>query len=104
MVQYIRDHSGSVTLSELAREYSYHPNYISAILSKEIGKSFSRIVLESRMERALLLITNTSLPVEEIADLIGYRDQSNFYKAFREYYGTSPRDYLRQMGETANKE
>ena len=103
MVQYIRDHSASVTLSDLAKEFSYHPNYISSVLSKETGKTFSRIVLEERMSRALLLIQNTTLPLESISAMVGYSDQSNFYKAFREYYGTSPRDYLHQIGDHPRK-
>ena len=103
MVQYIRDHSASVTLSDLAREFSYHPNYISSMLSRKTGKAFSRIVLEERMSRALLLIRNTTLPLEHISTMLGYSDQSNFYKAFREYYGASPRDYLHQMDESCEK-
>ena len=29
----------------------------------------------------------------EIALMLGYSNSSNFYKAFREYYGVSPREY-----------
>ena len=46
------------------------------------------------MERAVLLLKNTTLSVEEITVMLGYSNTSNFYKAFREYYGTTPREYL----------
>ena len=91
IVQYIADHSDMVTLGSLAKQFSYHPNYISALLPRETGKTFSEIVLEKRMDRAVLLLRNTTLSIEEIAAMLGYSDKSNFYKAFRGYYGTSPR-------------
>ena len=78
-------------LSEVARHFGYHPNYISSLLTKETGKTFSQILLASRMEKARLLLEGTTLSVEEIAELLGYAEQSNFYKAYRAYYGKSPR-------------
>ena len=96
IVQYIGEHFDTVTLAELAEHFSYHPNYISTLLTKELGKSFSELVLEQRMERAAAVLRGTQLPVSEIAELLGYRNTSNFYKAFREYYGMSPREFTAQ--------
>ncbi|MCD8116368.1 MAG: helix-turn-helix transcriptional regulator [Oscillospiraceae bacterium] len=93
IVSYIGEHIDTVTLQEVARHFSYHPNYISMLLPKEIGKTFSEILLEQRMERAVALLKGTDLTVSEIAGLLGYSNSSNFYKAFRTYYGTSPREY-----------
>lgn len=88
------EHTDAVTLKDIAKHFSYHPNYISTLLRREIGKSFSEILLELRMERALSLLKGTSLSIEKIALMLGYSNSSNFYKAFREYYGKSPRDYI----------
>lgn len=79
------------SLSELSRHFGYHPNYISSLLSKRTGKTFSQILLASRMQKARLLLEGTTLSVEEIAEFLGYAEQSNFYKAYRAYYGKSPR-------------
>ncbi|MCD8332355.1 MAG: helix-turn-helix transcriptional regulator, partial [Oscillospiraceae bacterium] len=81
--------------------FSYHPNYISTLLPKQIGKTFSQLLLEQRMERAAALLRGTALPVSQIAELLGYSNSSNFYKAFRAYYGVSPREYQRrsELGE-----
>ena len=95
IVRYIGDHSDTVTLGELSEHFSYHPNYISALLPRETGKKFSELLLEKRMERAALLLRNTSLSIEEIAAMLGYSNHSNFYKAFKEYYHTSPREYVK---------
>lgn len=93
MSAFIETHSDSVTLRSLASHFGYHPNYVSACLHRETGKTFSEILLEKRMEKAALLLANTDLSVEKIAAMLGYSNNSNFYKAFRQYYGTSPREY-----------
>ena len=96
ILQYINDHSDVVTLKDIAKYFSYNPNYVSALLHKKTGKTFSEILLEKRMERAVLLMRNTTLSLEEIAAMLGYNDNSNFYKSFKKYYGVQPRKYLRQ--------
>lgn len=93
IVRYISTCPESVTLRDIATRFSYHPNYISTLLRNETGKTFSEIVLEMRMDRALILLKGTTLPVEEIAAMLGYSNHSNFYKAFKSYYGMSPREY-----------
>ncbi len=93
IVNYIGEHIDTATLKSTAKHFSYHPNYISTLLPKELGKTFSEILLEQRMERAAALLKGTNLPVSEISALLGYSNSSNFYKAFREYYRASPREY-----------
>lgn len=94
IVHYIGEHADAVTLKDISRHFFYHPNYVSTLLRRELGKSFSEILLELRMDRAKSLLKGTSLSVEKIALMLGYSNSSNFYKAFREYYGKSPREYV----------
>ena len=96
IVAYINSHPESVTLKDIAGHFSYHPNYISSLLHKELGKTFSEIVLDIRMDRAAILLKGTTLSIEEISAMLGYSNTSNFYKAFREYYGKTPRELLCQ--------
>lgn len=94
IVGYINSHPESVTLKDISAHFSYHPNYISSLLHKELGKTFSEIVLEKRMDRAVVLLKGTTLSIEEISAMLGYANTSNFYKAFRSYYGNTPREYI----------
>ncbi|MDO4554826.1 MAG: helix-turn-helix transcriptional regulator [Lachnospiraceae bacterium] len=93
IVRFMGEHTDVVTLKDIAQHFSYHPNYISTLLKRELGKSFSELLLEQRMQRATSLLKGTNLSIEEIAFMLGYSNSSNFYKAFREYYHCSPRDY-----------
>ena len=93
IVQYIEANSDTVTLASAAAHFGYHPVYLSKLLPKKTGRTFSEILLASRMRRAKLLLNQTDLPIEKIADMLGYGNSSNFYKAFRCYFGMSPRAY-----------
>lgn len=96
ILRYMGENIGYVTLKDIAAKFSYHPNYISTLMRRELGRSFSELLLEQRMERALALLRGTSLPIEEIALMLGYSNSSNFHKAFREYYHCSPREYIKR--------
>ncbi len=98
IVRYMGEHTEAVTLKDIASHFAYHPNYISGLLHRELGKTFSEILLELRMERAVLLLEGTDLPIDEAAYMLGYSNSSNFYKAFRSYYHCSPREYIEKRG------
>jgi AraC-like DNA-binding protein len=95
IIAYMTRHLENVTLADIGRDFSYHPTYISNLLKKDTGSTFSEILLRLRMERAVMLMKGTTLRNEEIAAMLGYNDSSNFYKAFKEYYGMTPREYLK---------
>lgn len=91
---YMDDHFQTVTLHDLSKHFSYHPNYISSLLHKETGKTFTEILLEKRMEHAVVLMKGTDLTNEEIAEATGYTSTTNYYKAFHRYYHMTPREYI----------
>lgn len=94
IAQYMGEHIGTATLKDIAGHFAYHPNYISGLLHRELGKTFSQLLLEQRMERAVMLLKGTDLSIEEIAAMLGYSNSSNFLKAFRMYYHMSPREFV----------
>lgn len=93
MTRFIEDHADSVTLASLAKQFSYHPNYVSTLLREKTGKSFSELLLEARMKRAAILLKGTDLPVAEVARILGYTSTSSFHKAFRTHFEATPREY-----------
>ncbi len=95
IMEYMCDHLDVVTLKNIADNFSYHPNYISSLLHKETGKTFTKILLEKRMSRAAKLLKNTNLSIEKISEILGYSTPESFYKSFREFYHTSPRNFLK---------
>jgi AraC-like DNA-binding protein len=96
-------HTDTVTLRDIAVRFSCHPNYVSTLLRRDAGMTFSEILRKLRMERAVILLRESGLPVEEIAMMLGYGSSSHFYRVFREYYRMSPRRYLASGGKPRGK-
>jgi len=59
------------------------------------GKPYRDLQEDFRREMAARLMRQRGLAVYEIAFLLGYTDPSSFHRAFRRWYGTSPRGYRR---------
>ena len=89
---YIETNADIVTLKSMTAHFGYHPVYLSRLLPEKTGKTFSELQLEARMHRAEPLLKHTDLSIANIAAMLGYSNNSNFYKAFRQYYGVSPRN------------
>lgn len=93
ILHFVIDNLPSVTLESVARRFSYHPNYVSDLLRKSFGKTFSDLVSEQKMDRAVRMLEGTTLSVEEIAADLGYASKSSFYKAFKKRFGATPRSF-----------
>jgi two-component system response regulator YesN len=86
-----------VTLRDVANYFSYSPNHLGLLFKDYFSESFSDYVIRMRMEKAEELLHTPALKVYEIADMLGYKSLTYFSRQFREYYGTSPGDYRKQV-------
>lgn len=93
ILHYISNNCATTTLTQVSEEFHYHPNYVSTLLQKETGQTFSEIIRNYRLDRARILLSNSDMPIEEIAVLVGYPHTSNFYRNFRKYCKVSPNQY-----------
>ena len=94
---YLDEHlSETITLDEVAQTVFLSKYYLERKFREETGASIYQMLLQKRMIRARNLLRE-GLPMIQIALNCGFSDYSGFYKAFRNEYGVSPRDYLAQM-------
>ena len=84
---------GPITAQELAKRLSASPRQLRRAFSEAGGTNFRSFLLETRMVRAAELLTSTDLRVNEIARRVGYREASQFTKAFRRAHGATPSEY-----------
>jgi AraC family transcriptional regulator, transcriptional activator of the genes for pyochelin and ferripyochelin receptors len=56
-----------------------------------------------RLEHGKQLIRDTSLYTQEIAELCGYPEHTNFSKAFRKRFGFTPQQYREALAKTGKK-
>jgi AraC-like DNA-binding protein len=63
------------------------------------GTSFLRLLDDTRRELAQQYLGQPALSLADIAFLLGFADQSSFFRASRRWFGTSPRHYrIRLVG------
>jgi len=94
-LDYIEDtyDTESLSLSLVAEKIGMSPNYLSAIFSQNMQKTFIEYVTEKRIEKARKLLRQTDKSSGEIARLVGYKDAHYFSFVFKKLQGCSPREY-----------
>lgn len=57
------------------------------------GTSFNELVDQTRRELAKQYLRSRKIAIAEVGYLLGFSDQSTFYRACKRWFGTSPGDY-----------
>jgi len=83
------------TTDNIARRLDISPRSLRQHLAAA-GTSFRQLRDEIREHFATLYLTDTSVPLESIADKLGFSDQASFTRAYRSWTGTTPGDVRRQ--------
>lgn len=97
ILEFIEKNSRNCTLDLIAKEFKYNPKYVSNLLKKKTGYSFSELLIQARMKSICYFLTNTKKPVEEIAAMCGYTNQTFFYRKFKEIYHMTPHEYREKL-------
>ena len=83
------------TIDELSRRFLINPSSLKEMFKAVYGKSLAAHIKEHRMERASELLRDTNLSVAEIAERVGYENQSKFSAEFKKQTGRLPTEYRR---------
>lgn len=87
-----RSGEGDLNAAAVAVRLGITPRYVHMLL-KETGRTFSRHLLQKRLEKAAALLGDPCCRhrrIGEIAVEAGFTDLSHFSRAFRRTYGTTP--------------
>jgi AraC-like DNA-binding protein len=84
--------TGSVTAESIAKLLGVEPWTLRRALRQE-GTSFRALRNRFIARKACLLLADTNLPVEKIAEQLGYREPKSFRRAFKSSTGVSPTDF-----------
>ena len=82
-----------VTANELGIILNFHPVYIARCMQKQFGCSPMVYLQRYRLEQARLLLLQTDLPIQLIAEEVGFQQAAYFTSCFRRWGGLTPREY-----------
>jgi AraC family transcriptional regulator, regulatory protein of adaptative response / methylphosphotriester-DNA alkyltransferase methyltransferase len=84
-----------LSLASVAHEIATSRRQLQRAFAEAGGTSFSRELQRMRMARAAQLLLDGSLPVQDVAAAVGYRQAAQFAKVFRRYHGAPPSGFRR---------
>lgn len=95
----IKETKGNISLNECADTLSYHPNYLSKVLKREKGVTFTEIVNEEKLKQAKYMLLTTEYSVAEISERLHYNNVQNFIRFFKNQVGSTPAAFRKEHRE-----
>lgn len=90
-------------LEDVADYFHLNKCYFCSVLKKELGKTFSQIVNEVRVEKSKELLREGNLSTLSIALSVGFNNQNYFNMTFKKLTGMTPLQY-RKIAHLNEKE
>ncbi len=90
-VEYIRNnYTCDIALQDIACELGITQGYLSRIFKERTNYTFLEYLTSYRLRKALKLLQDRSLRINEIAHQTGFQDHGYFTHLFRRYMGVTP--------------
>lgn len=93
VLAYIDAHYGeAVTLQKLSEIAFVHPVYLSKLFKEKMNESFTDYLTGVRVANARQLLSDLSLRIYDISEMVGYDSPKHFSKVFKEKTGLTPKE------------
>lgn len=99
-VSYVKtNYMRKLTLNEVASYVFLSPSYFSKIFKEEMNYYFNDYLNYVRVEKSKILLLTEKISLVDIADNVGFYDQSYFNKVFKKITGVTPKKYKESNGK-----
>ena len=91
---YIKEHLAErITLDSAAEQVYLSKSYFCKIIKEELGCTFTEYVNRIRVEQSMALLKSTGMSIVEVANAVGFDDQSYYTRIFKKQVGITPGRY-----------
>ena len=80
-------------IKTLAEQFGYSEYYFSRKFHEETAMTLNQYLMKQKIEKAKLMLKNTSLSIQDITDKLNFCSPSYFGKQFRQETGMTPLEY-----------
>jgi AraC-like DNA-binding protein len=80
-----------------ASELCLSTRYVANTVKQTLGMTASSCIERAIMQHAKTLLYSTTMPIQEIADQLGFQNQSHFGAFFKRHEGMSPAAFRKQQ-------
>ena len=84
-----------LTVSDIAGNFHYSPDYLSSVFRRETGEPLSIFLNNCRIELAKTMLAEDTVSIKEVAYSCGFSDEKYFTRAFTRTVGMTPSGYRR---------
>jgi AraC family transcriptional regulator, regulatory protein of adaptative response / methylphosphotriester-DNA alkyltransferase methyltransferase len=88
-----REYPEDLALDDVARRVAASRRQLQRAFAEAGETTFRTYLQEVRMRRAAELLRGSSLPINQVASAVGYRQPAQFAKAFRRHHGRPPSSF-----------
>lgn len=88
------NYADHITIDDLAKRFFVSNSTISHLFKQKMGVSLYRYITQRRLIAAKSLIQQGKR-LEDVGNHVGFADYSTFYRAFKQEYGISPRQFAK---------
>jgi YesN/AraC family two-component response regulator len=86
-----------LTVGYLATRFNLSKNYISEYFKKFTGKSLRDYITRYKIRLVQQRLANSTLTISQIADELGFTDESHLSRQFKKHSGLSPLAYRKKV-------
>lgn len=88
-----QNYQNDITIEDIANWCNLNRSYLTKLFKKYKNISLQQFLIKYRMSKACEKLKITSLSIKDIGESIGYSNQLNFSRAFKNQFGISPSEY-----------
>jgi len=93
-IRYIEEYYyKKVTIEDVSRYVGLDRSYLGSLFKKHLNLSMQDFLINFRIERACSLLENTDIRIGDVARSVGYPDQLQFSRVFKNRRGISPTEF-----------
>ncbi|GKU26606.1 AraC family transcriptional regulator [Clostridium folliculivorans] len=97
IIEYINNHiEEDITVDQIAEQFYLSKFHLSREFKKYTGTTIHRYIVQKKLIEAKELILK-EVPIIDVYKQCGFGDYSNFFRAFKNEYGITPKQYYEAM-------
>lgn len=104
VLQYVEEnYNTALSTKDIAGRFFMNTSYFSKLFHEQMGCTFSNYLINVRVEKAKMMLTQTNMKLYDIAEAVGYTNVQYFSTIFKEKEGLTPSAF-RQMRSAVKDE
>ncbi|MEC1179038.1 AraC family transcriptional regulator [Metasolibacillus meyeri] len=86
-----------ISIADIAEQIGCERRRFAYLFNKQVGMTPIQYLTEIRLKQAKKLLRTTKIPINEIAELVGYADSFYFCRVFKKQYHMTPTQFRNEI-------